>query len=176
MSWSDIRPTAQALALLAVVLLAGCGFRPLYGGDGGREVARELALVEIAPIDHDLGVEFRERLRDEIAARKSDPPPAYDLAVELSTDNVPQVTERDALIRRFRLVLTAVYRLTAKSDGALLDQGTVRASASYNIIRAADFPSLVAEQDAGRQAARIASREIVNRLSLVFDRARSAAR
>lgn len=174
MSWS--RALAGSVAwLLAAVILGGCGFEPLYAERDrpGPAVSQELAAIDVARIDDPLGVELRNLILSNIASSAIDVPTRYQLAIQLSRDKIPLITEPDSQISRFDFVLTANYSLIAKETGTVLATGSVRSATSYNIVEAADFASLVAEQSAGKQAAREASREIVTRLSLYFDRAES---
>ena len=156
--------------LLAFLLVAGCGFSPLYGERSHGLIADELGMVEVAPIDHELGVVMRNRVRDNLTRHNVGEIVHYILVIQLSNDNIPLVTERDSQIRRFDYALTATYQLIAKSDGAVLHHGKSRILSSYNIIESADLASLVAEQSAGQQAAKEIGREIVTGLSLYFDR------
>ena len=155
--------------LLALLLVAGCGFSPLYGERGDGPIADELGAVEVEPIDHELGVVMRNRVRDNLARHNADEIVRYILVIQLSSDNIPLITERDSQIRRFDYALTATYQLIAISDGAVLHNGSSRIVSSYNIIDSANLASLVAEQSAGQQAAKEISREIVTGLSLYFD-------
>lgn len=160
---------AHLAAAVATASAAACGFRPLYGRHDGVQVSQRLALVDIAPIDHpDLGPALHDALAENLAPTASDTGPRYRLAVQLSTSRQAQVTAEDTLTRRFDLLVTARYSLTERGTGASLDDGSVSSTASYNIIDSEPFATLVAEQSAGRQAARELGREIVNRLALYF--------
>ena len=153
--------------------LSGCGFEPMYAerDRAGPAIAQELAAIDVARIDNPLGAELRTQILGNLAPAGAMASTRYQLAIQLSSSKIPRITEQDSRISRFDFVLTANYSLTDKESGATLDEGSVRSATSYNIVEAADFASLVAEQSAGKQAAREASREIVTRLSLYFDRA-----
>jgi len=173
MSWFD-RPIFRGSVglVLLVLVVGGCGFQPLYAdrGEQDAEIAQELAAIDVAPIDDPLGVELRNQILGNLAPSSNDIPSRYRLAIQLSRNKIPLITEEDSQISRFDLVLTVSYELTAKETGTVLAGGSVTSATSYNIVEAADFASLVAEQSAGKQAAREASREIVTRISLYFDR------
>ena len=176
MSWFNRALAVRSVGwLIAAALLGGCGFEPLYAkrDQAGPAISEELAAIAIAPIDDPLGVELRNQILENLAPPSADIPVRYQLAIQLTRSKIPLITEKDSQISRYDFVLTASFELTAKETGAVLVGGTVRSATSYNIIEAADFASLVAEQSAGKQAAREASREIVTRLSLYFDRAAS---
>ena len=172
MSWSN-RPVhiGSVAYLIFAVGLGACGFEPLYAKNDQQDVAiaQELAAIDVARIDDPLGVELRNQILGNLAPANADIPSRYRLAIQLSRNKIPLITEEDSKISRFDFVLIATYELTAKESGAVLAGGTVSSATSYNIVEAADFASLVAEQSAGRQAAREASREIVTRISLYFD-------
>lgn len=176
MSWCDCRIVFRTLVwALLLGLTAACGFRPLYAERNGQgaSIAGELAAIDVAPIDDPIGVELRNQILTNLAPSNNDTPARYRLAIQVTRSKVPLITEEDSQISRFDLVLIASYELVAKDTGTVLDDGSVRSATSYNIVEAADFASLVAEQSAGKQAAREASREIVTRISLYFDRSAS---
>lgn len=176
MSWfSRAALVGSAVWLISAVVVGGCGFEPLYAerDQGGPAISEELAAISVAPINDPFGVELRNQILGNLASPGADTPTRYQLAIQVTRSKIPLITEVDSQISRFDLVLTASFELTANATGTVLVDGTVRSATSYNIIEAADFASLVAEQSAGKQAAREASREIVTRLSLYFDRATS---
>jgi LPS-assembly lipoprotein len=157
---------ALGVALLAV---AGCSFRPLYGerADGARE---RLAAVAINPIRDRIGYEVYNLLRDSLTPRGAPAAPLYTLAVELSTNTTPLITERDSQIRRFDLNVRARYSLFDIATGGEMHSGAYRATASYNVVESAAFATRMAEEDAARKAAREVSRGIATALALYFER------
>ena len=159
---------------LAAAALVGCGFRPLYGERGGHEVTAELARVEVAPIAGELGPELADSLDQALAPLgRGDGGARFRLGVALSQGSTPLVIERDTKVRRYDFLLSARYTLSEAGTGTVVDTGEVRSVTSYNVVESADYATLVAEQSAGRQAAREVSREIIDRLSLYFDSARA---
>lgn len=158
--------------VLVVAALAGCGFRPLHGERGGVEIAANLARVEVSDILGDLGPELADLLEQDLAPRGAAERSQYRLGVTLYEGITALVTERDTLVRRYDFQLDAHYVLAESGSGTVLEQGDVRTVTSYNIVESADFATLVAEQSAGRRAAREIGRKIVERLTLYFDRER----
>ncbi len=165
MSWSR-----NIAIILVAAALAGCGFRPLHGERGGGEIAADLARVEVAEILGNLGPDLADLLNQDLARRGADERPQYRLSITLSEGITALVTERDTLVRRYDFHLNARYVLAESGSGTVLDQAAVRTVTSYNIVESADFATLVAEQSAGRRAAREIGRKIVERLTLYFDR------
>jgi LPS-assembly lipoprotein len=161
---------AAAVLLAGLAALTACGFRPLYGQPDGRAVVGELAAIEISPLTGRLGVEIYNRLRDRLSPRGSPGDPRYLLAVSFETTRSGLVTERDSQISRFELGVNARYTLLDGRSGAPLSEGTARAVASYNVLEAETYATLVAEEDAGRKAAREVSEAIVGLIALHFER------
>jgi LPS-assembly lipoprotein len=158
--------------ILVAAALAGCGFRPLHGDRGGDQIAANLARVEVSEILGNLGPELTDLLDQDLAPRGAGGRPQFRLSVTLSEGITALVTERDTLVRRYDFDLNARYVLAESGSGTVLEQGDVRTVTSYNIVESADFATLVAEQSAGRRAAREIGRKIVERLTLYFDRRR----
>lgn len=158
---------SKGLALFGVLLvLTGCGFRPLYGYRDGARLTHDLAAIEINPIPERLGVVVYNHLRDSINPKGQSASPTYRLAVELQSASRGLVTEKDSQIRRFDLLLFANYELLDHKGGAVFFQGEARGVASYNVVEDANFATLAARQDAGERAAKLVSDQIVQSLGL----------
>ena len=93
---------------VALLVVAGCGFRPLYGerADSVRDRLAAIAISQIRDrIAHEdrIGHEVYNLLRDNLNPRGVPATPLYSLAVQLTTDTTPLITERDTQIRRDHL-------------------------------------------------------------------------
>ncbi len=154
---------------VALLVVAGCGFRPLYG-ERADSVRDRLAAVAINQSRGRMGHEVYNQLRDILNPRGAPATPRYTLAVELSTDTTPLITERDSQIRRFDLNVRARYSLFDIATGGRMHSGAYRATASYNVVESAAFATRMAEEDAARKAAREVSRGIATALALYFER------
>jgi hypothetical protein len=157
--------------MLVVSMVSGCGFSPLYGEENRAALLGNLAAIEISPIEQPLGVGLRSNIEENIGDAQEQQIVHYNLAIQLSDDRIPLIIDQASRDRRFDYVLIATYQLVAKTDGTVLDQDIVSAKTSYNIVENAEFSNLVAEEAAGKQAAREVSRSIVTGLSLFFDNA-----
>ena len=160
------------MALLAV---AGCGFRPLYGerADSVRDRLAAITINQIRDrIAHEdrIGYEVYNQLRDNLNPRGVPATPLYSLAVQLTTDTTPLITERDSQIRRFDVTVRARYSLFDIATGGQMHSGAYRATASYNVLENTVFATRMAEEDAARKAAREVSRGITTALALYFER------
>lgn len=155
----------RAGPLVAVALLAGCSFRPLYGGKPGAELRRQLATVEIEPQSGETGQILRNELIDEINPAGLDAAAVYRLEIDTETAQNALLIQLDDTATRYDLSLAANFRIVRKADNAVLYRSATRRVASYNV-RDEPFATLVARQDAERRAAREIAKEIRARLGL----------
>lgn len=160
----------RAGAGLVLLLLAACGFRPLYGEKAlTPEVSAEMALIEIRPIDDRIGLILRNELLDLLTPLGTPAQPRYVLAVNLAEARQGLAVERDATVTRFNLTLNADFRLLDAGSRQPLNSGTARSTAAFSVLRA-DFANVIAERDAEERAARVVAEEIATRLSVYFAR------
>lgn len=164
--------SSRGLAIAALVVLAGCGFRPLYGQRAaGGSAATDMAMVAIAPIPDRLGQILHNDLRDRLNPRGQPSIPAYRLEIRLERVREGLAIRRDEEVTRANLKLTANFHLKNLRDGGIALKGSTRSVASFNLVRS-DFANLIAERDAERRAARELSDGITTRLAIFFDRQR----
>ncbi|MSP21248.1 MAG: hypothetical protein EXQ93_07020 [Alphaproteobacteria bacterium] len=163
-------------ALLAAIgsipmFLTACGFQPLYGIDRrAADIVVELGDIRIPEIEDRLGQLVRNELLDLVTPLGEPKPPRYVLRVDLKEQKEGLAIKRDATITRFNLTLTAEYELTDAVTRARLNNGTVRATAAYNVVRS-EFANVIAGRDAEVRAALVVAEEIKTRLSIYFSRA-----
>lgn len=162
------------LALVGLLLLGACGFRPLYGERShAPAVGAQLAAVEIAPIDDRLGQMVRNHLLDAMNPRGVSQAPLYRLEVALSPARENLAFREDEVTTRVNLRVSANYILRPARADEVLTQGSARVIASYNVTRQ-EYATLVADRDAQARAAREIADEIVSRLAVWFERASPA--
>lgn len=163
MSSSDRR---RALALLlgaaGAPLLAGCGFRPVYGeGSAARALVGQVAIE--APLSR-LGFHFRQALEERLGEGGGDAPLELESGFTISKSGL--AITPDNSITRYTLNGIGVYRLLRRADGVVLDEGEVRTLTAYSAT-ASLYATRAAERDAeerivrdlaGRIATRIAAR------------------
>jgi len=154
------------LAVVLAVLLAGCGFRPLYGTSGtDKQVAALLAQIRIETIADRTGQKLRNFLLDRINPDGQPARPLYHLNVEVSVSRTDLGIQRDETATRALLRITANYFLRDRERKTVLVQGSTQSTNSFNIV-ASDFATLSGETDAIERAAREVSDDIKTRLAL----------
>lgn len=158
-------------AALCALLLAGCGFRPLYQDPepaaGAVSVGTELAAVEIAPIPDRVGQLVRNDLLYHTGGREDGGGADYRLDVRLTESISELAVESTGFATRSNLRLSAVYTLIDLGSGRRLVNGRSRAISSYNIVDAS-FSTLTAQNAARERAAARVAEDIRARLAAYF--------
>ncbi len=155
---------ARLLALLAAMVLAGCGLQPLYGGGSGSPVAATLRSVEVAPIDGQVGWLMHNKLKERLGAT-GESPPAYRLEVELD-DNITGFGIRgDRAVTRERRTLRARYRLVDLNGGGVVLDATAGSDAGIDVV-SSEYATIAAEQTAVERLSEVVADQIVARLGL----------
>jgi hypothetical protein len=139
-------PLHFLLPVLVALLLAGCGFHPMYGK------ANEHALVSGVMIDTTrdrMGQQLKQDLEDRLNPPSGVPAkPAYRLSVTLQSDASAIGVARDGTVSRFNVTLRSVYTLTRLSDGKKIQSGEIRHVSSYNNQVNQYYSTYISEKDA----------------------------
>ncbi len=151
-------------------LLAGCGFRPLYGTSGvsaSPAVLSALAQTRIRPIADRSGQRLRQILNEKIYSNGPAEGSVYDLEIVLNKQIVELGVRPDSTTSRANLILTATFSLYEAGARAYADvaQGVV----SYNILDD-QFATVTSQSDAEDRALRQLGEDIKTRLAVYFDR------
>ena len=135
-----------SFALVALpLLLAACGFTPLYG-EGARPAQTQLAMVSIDNIENRDGQILRLLLTDRFYAAAPQATPRYKLTVTYKSYREELAIKRDVIATRARLSLTADFVLTPL-NGSEPFRSSERSSVSYNILTD-PYATSAAEQNA----------------------------
>lgn len=140
--------------------LTGCGFRPLYGSQGGAG-REELARVRIDLIPDRIGQQLRNELLDRFNPRGEARDAQYRLGVVVRTRRVDTAIRRDETTRTVRLEVDAQYSLIELANSTVALTGVSRAATTFTVFTS-EFATLSAENDARARAVR----EIADDLAL----------
>jgi LPS-assembly lipoprotein len=155
-----------ALALAATVLLAGCGFHPMYGGGSDDAVAdAALAGIRVEPIPNRIGQLVANELRDSFNPRGAAVPARYNLKVIVSAANSDLAIRTDGTASRELYVATANFSLLPIDGHGPGLGGSARSNNSYDIGEN-EYSVVVANDDAQTRAARDIAQQISLQLSL----------
>lgn len=161
------------LSLCALLLLAGCGFSPLYGdhGAGGdKSVRAQLNSVYIANIADQSGQYLRNALMDRFYSTGR---PGTNADYRLSVASISESRSELDITKtsdstRAQLYLSTSMALNDSKGGELITR-PITAVTSYNILDS-QFTTRVAEDAARRQALDDLARQIETHTLLYFNR------
>ncbi|MGQ0526590.1 MAG: LPS assembly lipoprotein LptE [Alphaproteobacteria bacterium] len=161
----------RRLMLLSLLLLAACGFEPVYGVHRGMPVGGEekLGQVDIGNIPDREGQYLRNALIDRFYRDSRPADPQYFLAMEPVYENLTDLDiTKTADATRGQLRLDTTITLTDRNSTVLLTR-PLRATTSYNKL-ASEFSTRVAEENARTNALDEIARQIEMQLTLYFKR------
>ena len=164
---SSYSKAVRAAAALVALMLAGCGFQPLYGKGSLQANRADLGQLRIEPIADRVGQITYNALRDSLNPKGAPSDPRHALRVLLREKKERLVFKRDATATRGRLGLKASYSIIDLATGKSVSKGLSRTTASYNIVQS-DYATLVAEQDARDRVARTIAGDVARRVSICF--------
>jgi LPS-assembly lipoprotein len=154
--------------VLGLLLLTGCGLRPLYAGGGGGAVASTLSAVSVAPIAGQSGWLMRNKLIDKLGEAGS-AAPAFRLDVTLD-DNITAFGLRsDRAATQERRTLRARYQLVELKTGTVVLDATAGSDAGIDIV-SSEYATVAAEQTALENLSDIVADQIVARVALFASR------
>ncbi|MBP6011520.1 MAG: hypothetical protein KBA31_04760 [Alphaproteobacteria bacterium] len=155
--------------LCAALSLGACGFRPLYGtGTTPEGMETYFGQVFVENIPGRQGVHLRNQLMDALTPAGTPGSAAYRLTIKLEDLKEGLAIQENTQITRYNYLLTAKYELRDSVSGEVLDKGTARAIAAYNVVDS-QFATQSAERDAQERAAREVGEDIRLRLGLYFE-------
>lgn len=161
------------LPLLALMLLlAGCGLRPLYGGGGSGAVARTLQGVQVGPIEGRAGWLVRTALEDRLGSPEGGSA-RYRLEVELDDQITGFGIRRDDSVTRERRTLRARYRLVDAALGTVLLDATAGSDAGIDVV-SSEYATIAAEQTALERLSKELADQIVTRVAVYASRSGEA--
>jgi LPS-assembly lipoprotein len=149
------------------LLVAACGFQPMYAPAGGGQA---IGPVQVAQIDGKAGHVLKTELDRILSVENSGAAPAL-LEITLSEQVTPLGIRVDESATRAELRLIANYVLTPAAPGAQVMRGSVFAVVNYDIPTAA-FGEIAAQDDARERAAETMAQRFRAELALRMAQAR----
>lgn len=156
-------------ASLSLLLLAACGFQPMYAQSGGGPA---IGPIEVAQIDGMAGHVLKAELERILAVENNGDPPAL-LEITLSEQVTPLGIRVDESATRSELRLIANYVLTPAGGGRVM-RGSVFTVVNYDIPTAA-FGEIAAQDDARERAAETMAQRFRAELALRLAQARAGS-
>lgn len=156
-------------ALLGLLGLAGCGFRPMHGARPDGPAQQGLETIQVGLITERNGQLLRRQLEARLASRGT-AVPAYDLRVGLSYGVDLQGFARDGTPSRVRMTATANWFLyQAGAAPRLVASGVERAFDAYNVPENQFFSADTSRDATERRLIDQLAEGIVMRLAVRFE-------
>lgn len=161
------------IVALSLLLVAACGFTPMYGsgaGPSGVSATQGLDKVDIALIPDESGVFLRNLLIDSFYRDGYPASPTHVLKVEnLNEREYSLDITRQSEATRKQIRLTATLILTDRATGQPVLTRPLTAITSYNVL-GSQFTTRVSENDAREAALADLARQIETQTALYFKR------
>jgi len=146
------------LFALTMMVLAGCGFSPMYGSSG---VANELDDIRVETGQERIDYLLQEALYDQLGSRGSSG--SFTLRAETDITTLGLGVGADAIASRFAVRLNVSYQLFVDGQAEAVMTGHAFGEASYDVSSSV-YGSLTAERDAQERAAEMAAERMVVQL------------
>lgn len=168
------RPSLRGLlapaALFGALLLAGCGFQPLYGDRGvGAAAAEKLETVDIAPIPDREGQKLRNLLIDRFYTVSRPAQTRYRLDASINAVEQKLALQKDASAVRAQLLVNVPYRLIDTANGQVVFQSSSRSMISYNILEQ-HYAGVLTVENAYDRALLEISNDLASRVAMFLGR------
>ncbi|HYZ40289.1 MAG TPA: LPS assembly lipoprotein LptE [Stellaceae bacterium] len=163
-------PFIPALTLGASIALAGCGWAPLYADPEAGPASDELRAIRVEPISAGrIGQRLEIALRNSLNPAGEPTPERYRLRTTLFTILANLGIQSQGLATLGKLDIYATYSLVDAQSGANLLVSTTHVFNTFDL-NPNQYSTTVGEADAAVRGAAELDQEIVNRLTLFFQR------
>ncbi|WP_294395619.1 LPS assembly lipoprotein LptE [uncultured Sphingomonas sp.] len=154
----------RLVTLALILLLGGCGLRPLYQGGSHGVVAQTLSGVEVGPIAGQAGWLMRNALNDRLG-RTGGGATRYRLDVLLDDQVTGFGIRSNNTVTRERRTLRARYKLVDLSSQAVLLDATAGSDAGIDVVTS-EYAVIAAEQTALERLSSAVADQILARIAL----------
>jgi LPS-assembly lipoprotein len=151
------------------IMLAGCGWTPLYADPEAGPASKELRAVRVDPIPERIGQRLEIALRNSLNPSGESAPARYRLRSTLVTGLSNLGIQSQGLATLGKLDVVVTYYLTDMQSGANLLVNTLHVANTFNL-NPNQYSTIVGEDDAAVRSVAELDQEIVTRLTLFFQR------
>ena len=167
--WSRSRALAVvAVAAVAGLGLAGCGFQPLYGNNTttatGTRLSEAMSSVDVQPIPGRVGQKVRNELIFANTGGGNAAAPRYRLNIALLEKDIQQLVQVTGNARGQVYQLQARYKLVDVASGKVIHEGMAVSRAPYTRFQEV-FSNVRARYNAEDRAAKTISESIKSQLA-----------
>jgi len=152
------------LGAASLLLLGGCGLKPLYSGGSSGAVATTLGQIDVAPIEGKAGWLVANALRDRLGAVPSGGTPRYRLQIKLDDEITGLAIRRDDSVARERRTLRARYQLVELGQGGVVLDATAGSDVGIDVV-GSDYATIAAESTALERLSETVADQILMRIA-----------
>ena len=153
--------------ILIFLLLAGCGFRPLYEPKTDRDTFSVFSTIKIFPTKDRTGQLLTNELIRLLHPKGASDRVAFQLKTTLSETETSLGVEKSAVATRGNLKMTAKYNLKPIYNGPEIKDSIKTITVSYNLFTS-PFARSAAKKNARARAVREIAQEIRHHLGVVL--------
>jgi hypothetical protein len=153
----------KASAVVCILFLQGCGFKPLYLPDEGDGGAKELSHIKISTIAGRTGQQLRNELINLFTPSGLQKPVLYHMNIALVEDESKQGFRRDQTPTKADVTLNAKITLIDAETNRVVINEPMATSGTYSIGSSADFGAYaanVAASSTRRQLVKLLAQDI----------------
>jgi LPS-assembly lipoprotein len=174
MSSSERPPIGRRIRSLAVLgllsVLAGCGFKPVYGAHSAGKspsAVQQFASIEIPLLPDRVGQQMRNMLIDALHPNGATGDYRYKLVMGIKEAVVSLGLQQNSTSTRGQVRLTIKYSLIDTENSKVVLSETLRTSTGYNIL-INQFSSVLSQDDAEAQGLQQIADDMTLHLALYF--------
>ena len=160
-------------ALLPLLVLSACGFRPVYGTQYQQERAvgsASLAQIKVVSDNSRAGQLLKAEIEDRLNPQNIPAEKRYTLRLGVAEYNIPLFVAPDGTFGRGNIQYSVDYVLTRDADGATINQGGLSRVSSYAASETnAIYASYVAQQDAKKRGVIEMASDVAMRMGNALD-------
>ena len=164
---------SRGLLLSTALMLAGCGFHPLYAHHRETGFDVDLASIKVNTIPDRQGQRLAISLRDGLNPTGARVETRYTLDVELAAQREDIGVRPDGTASRSQVALTAKFTLKDVKANAPVLQGTTHSISSFDVLTD-NYATVVALHTAEDRTVQDVGDDILMRLELYVSKHRSA--
>jgi LPS-assembly lipoprotein len=154
----------RAFALSLMLLLSGCGLRPLYQGGARGTASAFLGFIDVPAIEGKAGWLIRDALYQRVGEGKG--AARYRLDVKLDDQITGFGVRRDDAVTRERRTLRARYQLIDLSTNTVLLDATAGSDAGIDVV-SSEYATVAAENSALERLSEVVADQIVSKIAVV---------
>jgi LPS-assembly lipoprotein len=164
----------SGLIILALVGLAGCGFRPVYSTQGENDTIRkDLLAITYAYEGTPVNQALMRALKQLINPQEETAPIRYILSFDTLASHGALAIQLNQEVTRYKTTVSLSYDLTDSQTGKLIKQGRLTRQGGYDVVQS-QYAEHVSRQETEKRVTKELAEDLkLDLISAVLDRSKS---